>query len=99
VNLIGTHIGSYVVEGELGAGCAGPRRPAGHAAARPQLFVSWLEHPYPDPSLAAVVFLSLHRVERGGAVRPGALTASRRLMTPRFGVLSRPSWPTPPSHS
>jgi serine/threonine protein kinase len=23
VNLIGTHIGSYVVEGELGAGCAG----------------------------------------------------------------------------
>jgi len=23
------------------------------------LFVSWLEHPYPDPSLAAVVFLSL----------------------------------------
>lgn len=24
------------------------------------LFVAWLEHPYPDPSLAAVVFLSLH---------------------------------------
>ena len=23
------------------------------------LFVAWLEHPYPDPSLAAVVFLSL----------------------------------------
>jgi hypothetical protein len=23
------------------------------------LFVTWLEHPYPDPSLAAVVFLSL----------------------------------------
>jgi hypothetical protein len=23
------------------------------------MFVTWVEHPYPDPSLAAVVFLSL----------------------------------------
>ena len=28
-------------------------------AAELSLFVSWVEHPYPDPSLAAVVFLSL----------------------------------------
>lgn len=34
------------------------------------LFVAWLEHPYPDPSLAAMVFLSLrYRLELGGAVR------------------------------